>query len=78
MFGSLLNGGDYPNFYLDEMAQKFWRLRWPQLPFAKEAEACMQCGRVWAQMEVEQLRKNVRAYGTEELRRRLDLDHDAA
>jgi hypothetical protein len=76
--GSLLNGGDYPNFYLDEMARKFWRLYWPQLPFAKEAEACLKCGKVWAQMEVGSLRKNVQAYGTDELKHRLHLDHDAA
>jgi hypothetical protein len=71
--GSLLLGGDYPNFNLDEMSRKFWRLYWPRLPFAREAEACAQCGKVWGQMEVERLRKNVQAYGTDELKRRVGL-----
>jgi hypothetical protein len=70
--GSLLTGGDYPNFYLTEMKNKFWRLFWPRLPFAKEAQACAKCGMVWAQMDPAQLRKNVQAYGTEELKQRLE------
>ena len=74
--GHTHNGGYWSAFTPHDLVLSAWKrfMDNVQTPMKHNANACVVCGKVWGELNVDDLRKVLRTYGTAEARTRHSRD----